>query len=361
MTGSSPYDRQPEFAFWRRAVARPTAAKVDPVVAFPFRFDAHAKVVTAGSCFAQHISARLLARGFNYLVTEPGNPILKSELRRPYNYGTFSARYGNIYTARQLRQLAERAYNRYAPAEDMWEIGDGSFVDPFRPTIQPGGFATRTELFADRARHLMAVRRALEELDVFVFTLGLTECWASRIDDAVFPLCPGVSGGVFSDGRHVFLNFGVDEVVADLRGFFALLFEVNPDCRVILTVSPVPLIATAEGRHVLVSNAWSKSVLRVAAETVAHGEARIAYFPAYEIVTGTFTRGRYFAHDLRSVTEAGVDHVMRLFFHHATEGHGEAVPRGDSVVANFVSRQAMMARFVKVACDEEVLDRKSVD
>ena len=32
--------------------------------------------------------------------------------------------------------------------------------------------------------------------------------------------------------------------------------------------------------------------------------------------SGSFNRGGYFADDLRSVTESGVDHVMRVFLRH---------------------------------------------
>ena len=86
----------------------------------------------------------------------------------------------------------------------------------------------------------------------------------------------------------------------------------------ILTVSPVPLTATAEDRGVLVSTTLSKSVLRVAAEEISRERDYVAYFPSYEIVTGNYTRGAYFGEDLRSITEAGVAHVMRLFMKHYT-------------------------------------------
>ena len=33
---------------------------------------------------------------------------------------------------------------------------------------------------------------AFRDLDVFVFTLGLTEAWVAKADGAVFPLAPGV-------------------------------------------------------------------------------------------------------------------------------------------------------------------------
>jgi hypothetical protein len=78
-------------------------------------------------------------------------------------------------------------------------------------------------------------------------------------DGAVFPLCPGVLGGTFDKRRHEFVNLDVEDVVADVTAFVSELRAVNPEARVILTVSPVPLIATAEPRHVLVSTIASKS------------------------------------------------------------------------------------------------------
>ncbi|MFX4975079.1 hypothetical protein ABTB64_19810, partial [Acinetobacter baumannii] len=82
------------------------------------------------------------------------------------NYGVYSARYGNLYTAAQLLQTALRAYGRFVPEEDIWQLPDGGFADPFRPAIQPGGFASEAELRADREQHLAAVRHMFETLDV---------------------------------------------------------------------------------------------------------------------------------------------------------------------------------------------------
>ena len=52
----------------------------------------------------------------------------------------------------------------------------------------------------------MAVREMFERLDVFVFTLGLTEAWRSRIDGAVYPLAPDVVAGKMGQAAHEFVN-----------------------------------------------------------------------------------------------------------------------------------------------------------
>jgi hypothetical protein len=361
---SHPYVGLPGGAYWTRGVARQGAGELDPVLDTPFVIGANEKVATAGSCFAQHIGRYLRADGRNYLETEPAHPLLTAPARMACNYGVYTARYGNIYTARQLRQLVERVYGRFQPQEDVWEESDGRFIDPFRPNIQPGGFNSLREYNQDRARHFAAVRQALETLDVFVFTLGLTEAWRAKADGAVFPVCPGVAGGAFNPARHAFVNFSVEETVEDMRAFIEALRAINPRARLILTVSPVPLAATAEPRHVLTSTIYSKSALRVACETLTRGQERIAYFPAYEIVASGFA-GDYFAPDRRSVTEAGVAHVMSVFARHYLERNKRGVldfvkqaigvARGADKTQN-QEQMALQAAF-QTMCDEEALNR----
>lgn len=351
-----PYKSLGDKAFWRRSVAEVSPGKVDPVGEFALRIDPETRVATAGSCFAQHIARYLAKSGYNYYVAEPGHPILPESSRTRNNYGLFSARYGNIYTARQLWQLFQRAYGTFEPEERAWREQDDKFVDPFRPTTQPGGYISLAELEADRRQHLAAVRTMFETLDVFVFTLGLTECWMSTADGAVFPLCPGTEGGRFDPERYVFHNQSVDEVVGDLTLFTEALAKVNPKAQIVLTVSPVPLAATAEpGAHVLSATTYSKSVLRVAAEMMRKRFAHVHYFPSYEIITGAFNRGAYYAADLRNVLETGVAHVMGLFMAHVTGGALTAQPRAPRQdAAN--DRQALAQKLVEVECDEVALD-----
>ncbi len=342
---TNPYSNAPAYRVWPRAVGAPAQADVDPMLPPLFAIAPTDRIVTAGSCFAQHIGRHLAARGFTHLITEPAHPILDEDTARAFNYGIYAARYGNIYTARQLLQLFRRAHGQFTPAEDCWRDG-GAFHDPFRPAIQPGGFATAAEFVLDRARHFAAARRAFAEADVLIFTLGLTECWESAADGAVFPLCPGTVAGAFDPARHVLRNLTVDEVAADLRAFAAALAVVNTHARIILTVSPVPLMATAELQHVLAATTYSKAVLRVAAETICR-EGLATYFPSYEIITGAHARDSYYAADCRTITEAGVAHVMASFFRHFA--NGAPVPPAAQPVA------PEEKSFIEVLCEEESL------
>jgi hypothetical protein len=352
---STPYKNLPPYTRWSKSVAGVAYCDVDPVVSFPFKIEASDRVATAGSCFAQHIARHLRIKGFNYYVVEPGHPLGDDTLREEFNYGAFSARYGNIYTARQLLQTIRRAFDHFIPKEEIWAHPEGGFADPFRPAIQPRGFPTREELLEDRKRHLRVVKKMFSELDIFVFTLGLTEAWQACSDGAILPVCPGVSGGEFSSERYEFVNFGFRETLDDMRVFINFLREINSNAKIVLTVSPVPLIATAEPRHVLVSTTYSKSVLRAVCEDLTQSFDNVAYFPSYEIITGNYTRGRYFAEDLRSITEEGVEHVMRLFIKHCTSFEGEA-PIPTPEVSSNASFLESMKHVVRASCEEELLE-----
>jgi hypothetical protein len=352
-----PYKHLPDWHYWKRSVAKPAPKDVDPVIRGKFRIRRSDRVATAGSCFAQHIARYLQEDGFNYFISEEAHPIIPPQLAKQYGFGQFTARYGNIYTSRQLVQLLNRAYDLCHPADDIWFGKDGRIIDPFRPRLQKCGFASVAEYRADRRRHFEAVRKAVEQLDVLVFTLGMTEMWVSKSDGAVYPLCPGVEGGEFDPNVHLFVNLRVSDVVEDLRKAVEFIRARNQNARFIFTVSPVPLVATFESRSVLVSSTYSKSVLRVAAEEIASSDERIAYFPSFEIITGNHTRGRFFEDDLRSVTEEGVRRVMGLFIQHFTEAPSASEKNVDARHPPLSSREEAVATAMAVMCDEEALDR----
>lgn len=170
-----PYKGLPDRAWWRQSVGDLPSYKVDPVAGMPFRIAPSDRVATAGSCFAQHIAKRLPDLGLTYFVTEPGPVRLSDRERAERQYGTFSARYGNIYTTRQFLQTLQRAFGEFTPLTDHWVCEDGRILDPFRPSIEPRGYSGLDELRWDRERHFAAVRDLVRRSDIFVFTMGLTE------------------------------------------------------------------------------------------------------------------------------------------------------------------------------------------
>lgn len=348
----NPYRGLDEFHFWSRAVAWPAPGQLDPMLT-DHPIAAGERVVTIGSCFAQHLARNMAGLGLRYHVTEAAPDGMPAEEAQRRNYGVFSARFGNVYTVRQAVQLYDRAFGRFDPEDDIWEVPDG-FVDAFRPQIEPVPYATAAQVRAEAGRHLACVREMFTSADWLIFTLGLTEGWRSVHDGAVYPVVPGVSGGVFDAGHYEFVNFSAQSVQRDLQKFVDRVQSTNPRCRIILTVSPVPLIATYEDRHVLVATTYSKSVLRVAADEIERAYSHVTYFPSYEIITSPAAGGRYFADDLRSVREEGVQHVMRIFRKHFVTS--KTADRETAVTSVLMTDGDGNGHDRRVICDEEAIE-----
>lgn len=326
---TDPYRQFPLRSFWKPAVAERHVADMAEMWD-PLPLQRADKVATAGSCFAQHLGRNLKIRGADYMDMEPAPPVFPdAAAARRFGFGVFSCRYGNIYTTRQMLQLTQEALGHRQPGEVIWPKRD-RFFDALRPGIDPVGEATAQDVLEARALHLGAVRRMLETLDLMVFTLGLTEGWESRADGTMFPTAPGTIAGEYDPDRYVFRNLRYGEILKDMQDFWTLLKSVNPGARMLLTVSPVPLVATATGQHVLPATTYSKSVLRAVAGDLAADCADIHYFPSYEIILGHPARGFFFEPDQRNVNEMGVDLVMRQFFSGplAREFAGTASPDG---------------------------------
>ena len=351
---STPYDSLPPERFWRASAAAPDAAAVGFDCGRKFGFAAADRFATAGSCFAQHFSRHLAARGARIVAAEERHPLVPEA--SGHGYGVFSTRSGNLYTARHLRELLEQALGARAPLVECARRPDGRWVDLLRPRAVPMGFASEEHVAADRRFHLHAVRRMLEEMDVLVFTLGLTEAWENAEGGYCYPVVPGAVAGEFSAQRHRFVNYGVGAVLADLRRVAELVEGVNRRARLLLTVSPVALAATAEPRSVMVSSSASKSILRAAVDELVRALPIADYFPSYEIVTGPYARGRYWAEGAREVTEEGVAVVMEVFVRSRMPGLAQGTAPVAAAPPSHEDGARRLQAFLDAECDELFLD-----
>jgi hypothetical protein len=105
----------------------------------------------------------------------------------------------------------------------------------------------------------------------------------------------------------------VDDNVRELERMLTLWRHHNPQLKLIVSVSPVPMLATFRGAdmHVAAATGHSKSTLRLAAEAFAQRQRDVYYFPSFEKVMYC-TRDPW-DQDQRHVARHTVDGVMRLF------------------------------------------------
>ena len=149
----------------------------------------------------------------------------------------------------QLLQLTKESIGESHIQDIAWER-DGKYIDALRPGAITSPLTHRDEVLEQRTTHLRAVKAVLQELDLFIFTLGLTEAWIRKEDKTVFPSAPGVIAGVFEPSLYEFKNYDFNSIVLDFEEFInrVTALRQGKSFKIILTVSPVPLTATASKR-----------------------------------------------------------------------------------------------------------------
>ena len=271
------------------------------------------KFATYGSCFAQYFGLALKENGLNWLLTEDLPPLFSDREARDLGYRIFSSRTQNIYTVSYLNQLISWTKEANIVPKHFWPKGD-HLIDPFRPTIEPNGFPNERELFASRMETIKRFKQSIELSNVFVFTMGLTEGWHNIEHDYEYAICPGTLAGEFKSSRDVHFNHTVDRIREDMVKAIQGLLEINRDLLILLTVSPVPLVATFSETNVLLESLLAKAKLRVVADEMTKRFDMVDYFPSFEIISGHQSQGVFFEEDRRTVKPKGVELVMRHFF-----------------------------------------------
>ena len=187
-------------------------------------------------------------------------------------------------------------------------------------------------------------------MDLFIFTLGLTEMWVHKECGTVYPTAPGTICGEFDEDIYDFKNAQFLEIINDFNKFQETVQKIrsNNAFKILLTVSPVPLTATASGKHVLVSTVHSKSILRSVAGQLSTNQNHIDYFPSFEIVNNPRLHSTTFKENLRSVRDETVQMVMN----HFAREH-PPIQREKEVEKNLKNHKKSIE---DIQCEEELLE-----
>lgn len=252
------------------------------------------RIASVGSCFARELKKWLVANGYTYVQVEEGPGSDQG-----------SARFGPVYNTACLKQIFESALGSFEPVDRLW-AHKGRLLDPYRKDV---AWPDEDAAASERRDHAEAVREMVKSSDVLVCTMGLAEVWRSKIDGSTFFQVPPSS--VFDPNRHEYALTSVEENVQNLERFYELLRGANPQLRLVVTLSPVPLRATFRDMSCVSANTVSKAILRVAIDEFCRSHPEVIYFPAYEIVQ--HLEPKPFLKDNRHVKPKVVDRIMRTF------------------------------------------------
>lgn len=284
--------------------------KCNPRLTPRFTLPVGATVFTIGSCFARNMEMYLSKLGYKLPMLDFTVP--KEEwASRPQgilNKYTPAAIFQELqWTAQILKRdgvVREEDCRKFA-----YEV-DAGVVDNNLAGFVP----VSRDRFLERRRAIYDAFRHAFDADCVTITLGLIECWFDEERQIYIQQAPVTSIGLRKqcERKVRFVRLDYDACLDFVQRSLALIRELNPRAKVLITVSPVPLEATFTDEDVITANLYSKSVLRAVAGKITESSGDVAYFPSYEKVMLTRNWSSYES-DLRHVSDGAVaDIVLEL-------------------------------------------------
>ena len=198
-------------------------------------------------------------------------------------------------------------------------IGRRFVEDKFRATVNPYG------VMYNPASIMHTVKRWTEELvaaqseasdsgsdvsqaineapQTAVFTLGTNHVYILNETGEIVDNCRKRPQRLFTE-----LELSVDECADYLREAVAMLRQINPSVRIIITVSPIRY--AKYGFH---GSQLSKATLLLAADKLTKEMDNVVYFPAYEIVNDELRDYRFYREDMLHPTDQAVEYIWQRF------------------------------------------------
>lgn len=261
-------------------------------------------IFTIGSCFARNVESSLIDNGLTVTSRELDLGPIGESLG-------FAANFYNKYSIHSiLNEIRWALEPETFPGKDLiYPVNNGEeYAD-----LQLGMARLKYPLdeIMDFRQRFTNVMGRVKDADVIIITLGYVETWYDNklgIYLNVSPPQPMVNA---DPERFEFRVLSFQDVMDGLEEIYALLTKHRTKpLKMLLTVSPVPLLSTFRDMDVLVANAYSKSVQRAALEQFVLNREGVDYFPSYEFVTLSNPTVAWSRGDYRHVSADLVARIM---------------------------------------------------
>ncbi|RIW15161.1 GSCFA family protein [Algoriphagus lacus] len=239
---------------------------------FPITYQS--KILSMGSCFAQTIGQKMNDAKFEILI----NP------------------FGTIFHPMALARLLEVSIFSDPFDENLILERDGMFFHYEAHSDLVG--KTKAELLEKLNQRRDLVLDFLKTGTHLILTLGTA--WGYELLDQ------GLVANCHKQPQSMFTKrlWKKEDMKLSLDVLFHNLHQINPNLKIILTVSPV--------RHLkdgIPENQLSKSLLRVLCADLEESHANITYFPAYEVMMDELRDYRFYKSDLIHPSEEAENYI----------------------------------------------------
>jgi hypothetical protein len=184
-------------------------------------------------------------------------------------------------------------------------------------------------------------------MDRLIITLGTAYVYEYKASGEIVANCHKIPAKEFE--KRLLRK---EMIVQALHTALLTLLEHRPQCRIILTVSPVRHL-----RDGMIENQRSKATLLLAAGEIAENLPQVEYFPSYELLMDDLRDYRFYTDDLVHPNSMAVEYIWRFFsdtyFKKETRNLIEEVEKIRTAAAHrpFDPKSPQHASFVKKQLD----------
>jgi hypothetical protein len=246
-----------------------------PVPVSKFKIHYGSNLIMMGSCFSEYIGDKLSAAKFHLDNNPFGvvyNPLsVKNGLDRLID--------NHPYSAEELEKHG-----------DVWDSFDhhSRFSDPDKDSC----LQKINKRFQESSQNLRSAH-------VLFLTFGTSYVYKLRSSGKVVANCHKVAASEFERER-----ISAAEIVKEYDDLLKKLWKLNPEIKVVFTVSPVR--HWKDGAH---NNQLSKATLLLAIDEICQKHERASYFPSYEIVMDELRDYRFFEEDMLHPNKIAVNYI----------------------------------------------------
>ncbi|WP_053405106.1 GSCFA domain-containing protein [Persicobacter sp. CCB-QB2] len=237
------------------------------------------KILSLGSCFANATGNRLVEGGMQVLA----NP------------------FGTIYNPKSLNQILKNAIHLQTPNENL--IIESQSVWRHYQYHSDISALNSQDLLEEISNKQNQVHQFLKSANWLMITWGTAWGYELIDEQAWVGNCHKQPAKKFKK-----IALSVEEIVNDFQLTYQELRRLNPELKIIFTLSPV--------RHLkdgFTENSLSKATLRLAIAEIIKRQQQIFYFPSYEILLDELRDYRFFAEDMIHPSQTAEAYIFNKF------------------------------------------------
>jgi hypothetical protein len=247
---------------------------------FGFNITHQSKILAIGSCFTEHIGARLKQLKHNIQI----NP------------------FGILFNPQSIAQLLQHSLHQISPDQTHF-IASNQLVYSldFHSKFNAESLSSFQSLISAKQQQ---INTYLASGNVLMLTFGTAWVYTYNKSGKIIANCLKLPANQFT--KHL-LN--LNTITESYKELFNEIFVTNPQLKIILTVSPV--------RHIkdgLVENNRSKSLLLLLCQNLeALFPKNVFYYPSYEIVMDDLRDYRFYNEDLIHPNHQAISYIFEKF------------------------------------------------